>query len=180
MPRWSGSQGSAGLASMTASQGAPPSAARWSRPVTAGPRPIWSRTIAPSSRNSSLKPAGHRLAAFGDRYAHGRVESAFLNGPDAAQRIRNLLWTGSNAGRKYPRGGSLALTSRRWQHARKSGRVIVPEQMWVPFHSRKSTLTSVCPFPFPPFHSFPFFLFQLFLSTLISSSVHYLWDLSLA
>ena len=39
----------------------------------------------------SLVDAGHRLAACGDWCIHGRVESAFLSGLDAAQRIRNLL-----------------------------------------------------------------------------------------
>jgi predicted NAD/FAD-dependent oxidoreductase len=39
----------------------------------------------------SLVDAGHRLAACGDWCVHGRVESAFLSGLDAAQRIRNLL-----------------------------------------------------------------------------------------
>ena len=39
----------------------------------------------------SLVDDGHRLAAFGDWCIHGRVESAFLSGLDAAQRIRNLL-----------------------------------------------------------------------------------------
>lgn len=39
----------------------------------------------------SLVDAGHRLAACGDWCVHGRVESAFLSGLDAARRIRNLL-----------------------------------------------------------------------------------------
>jgi renalase len=39
----------------------------------------------------SLIDAGHRLAAFGDWCIHGRVESAFLSGLDAAQQIRKLL-----------------------------------------------------------------------------------------
>jgi len=39
----------------------------------------------------SLVDAAHRLAACGDWCVHGRVESAFLSGLDAAQRIRNLL-----------------------------------------------------------------------------------------
>jgi len=39
----------------------------------------------------SLVDAGHRLAACGDWCIHGRVESAFLSGLDAAQRIRALL-----------------------------------------------------------------------------------------
>jgi predicted NAD/FAD-dependent oxidoreductase len=39
----------------------------------------------------SLIDAPHRLAAIGDWCIRGRVESAFLSGLDAAQRIRSLI-----------------------------------------------------------------------------------------